>query len=176
MRSMVKHVIGMAKRFLDLRGAKAPKLELDYLRLLYAVKEIRREGNEAQGYLVVLTSQISAVASRWGKKYGGEGAVITWVPPLSQKEKGMIEAEVKSNIEGMLIGSTGLGTEGRSSAALGASIAERYLVTFIEEREPGVYRETRESLFPFRVRWDYYGKKSKKADPLRPVGSGKESV
>ena len=54
----MKHILGMAKSHLDLRGAKAPKLELDYLHLIYAVKEIREKGESAQGYLVVMTEEI----------------------------------------------------------------------------------------------------------------------
>ena len=39
----MKHILGMAKSNLNLRGAKAQKLELDYLRLIYAVKGIREK-------------------------------------------------------------------------------------------------------------------------------------
>jgi len=33
----MKHILGMAKSFEDLKGARSPILELDYLRLVYAV-------------------------------------------------------------------------------------------------------------------------------------------
>ena len=36
----MKHVLGMAKSHLNLNGAKREKLELDYLRLAYAVKDL----------------------------------------------------------------------------------------------------------------------------------------
>ena len=50
----MKHVLRMVKSQLDLRGAKSQKLELAYLRLVYAVKEIKKQGDNALGYLVVL--------------------------------------------------------------------------------------------------------------------------
>ena len=65
----MKHVLGMAKSALDLRGAKGPKLELDYLRLLYAVKELRKRGDNAQGYLIVLTEPIHERTRQWENKY-----------------------------------------------------------------------------------------------------------
>jgi hypothetical protein len=65
----MKHVLGMAKSFLNLEGARSQKLELDYLRLIYAVKEIRKRGDSALGYLVVLTPQIGIRLKQWENKY-----------------------------------------------------------------------------------------------------------
>ena len=55
----MKHVLGMVKSQLDLRGAKSQKLELDYLRLIYAVKKIRKQKDNAMGYLAALTNLCS---------------------------------------------------------------------------------------------------------------------
>jgi len=46
----MKHILGMAKSFLDLKGVKSQKLELYYLRLVYAVKDLRK-GRDDQRYL-----------------------------------------------------------------------------------------------------------------------------
>ena len=44
----MKHILGMVKRNLDMKGAKGPKLELDFLRLVYAVKDNRTPPNKPQ--------------------------------------------------------------------------------------------------------------------------------
>ncbi|MGH7645352.1 MAG: hypothetical protein ACREMR_07170, partial [Gemmatimonadales bacterium] len=70
-RPPMRHVLGMAKRHLDLNGAKAPKLELDYLRLVVAVRELRLRGQAAVGYLLVMTPTIKRRTQAWANKYGG---------------------------------------------------------------------------------------------------------
>jgi hypothetical protein len=147
----------MAKRFLDLRGAKGPKLELDYLRLLYVVKELRSQGEEAQGYLLVLTPEIRSVTLLWQAKYEADEAVTVLVPQLSDAERSLIEQEIQANIAGMLEGHLGLGDGSQSNAAEGAAIGEAHLEALIKAHEPEVARVTRRAEFPFRIRWDYYG-------------------
>lgn len=63
----MKHVLGMAKSHLDLKGAKGPKLELDFLRLVYAVKELRARGDQANGYLLVMEEDIASRVKSWIK-------------------------------------------------------------------------------------------------------------
>lgn len=153
----MRHILGMAKRFLDLNGAKGPKLELDYLRLTYVVKELRTPGVEAQGYLLVMTPEICRVTSLWKNKYRAAGTVHVLVASPSDSERLLIEREVASNTAGMLAGSSGSESGVRSSAMVGAAIAERYLAEMIGIREPTVSRITRQREFPFGIRWDYYG-------------------
>ena len=152
-----KHVLGMAKRFLDLRGAKGPKLELDYLRLLYAVKELRFHGEEAQGYLLVLTSKIESVTLRWQEKYEAGDTVRVLVPELSDPERSLFEREIAANILGMLEGYLGSSSGNQSSAAEGAAIAEAHLEALLKVHEPEAIRIMRPAEFPFHIRWDYYG-------------------
>ncbi len=68
-------VLGMAKSNIDLRGANSPRTELDYLRLAYAVKELRRSGEGAKGYLLVRTQRIVDRTRKWETKYRCEGVV-----------------------------------------------------------------------------------------------------
>lgn len=63
----MKHVFGMAKSSLDLRGGKGRNLELDFLRLVYAVQHFQRAGDLAQGYLVVLGDGMSQRVKAWAK-------------------------------------------------------------------------------------------------------------
>jgi len=69
----VKHVFGMAKSHLDLKGAKGPKLELDFLRLVYVIKDFRSKGKQATGYMAVLTDQIAQRVNGWAHKYDAKG-------------------------------------------------------------------------------------------------------
>lgn len=52
------HVFGMAKSSLDLLGAKRQKLELDFLRLVYACQHYQANGCQAFGYLAVTSAAI----------------------------------------------------------------------------------------------------------------------
>ncbi len=103
----LKHILGMVKRNLDLKGAKGPKLELDFLRLVYAVKELRRSGNEAKGYLLVMTSPIAQRVAAWQAKYQAGDSVVVEIASLSAEQLGTIQAEVRANIDGMVAGTVG---------------------------------------------------------------------
>jgi hypothetical protein len=153
----MKHVMGMAKRHLDLRGAKGPKLELDFLRLTVAVAELKRRGHDAKGYLLVMTPAIADRARAWAAKYPSGDGVEILVADVSPYELVMLNAEVQANTAGMIGGAQGQSVAGLSDASAGASVAEAKLRSIIEVREPGV-REVRDSSrFPLGVRWDYYG-------------------
>jgi hypothetical protein len=153
----MKHIFGMAKRCLDLNGAKAQKLELDYLRLVYAVRELRRLGNDAQGYLLVMTPGIKQRVAAWQRKYQGEDAVVVETAKLNEQQLKLLESEVKANIEGMVAGTLGQNVAGRSNANVGGQIGEEQLKLLIEMYEPGVVRSSNAQEFPFQIKWDYYG-------------------
>jgi len=149
----------MAKRLLGLRGAKAPKLELDFLRLAVAVSKLRRKREKAQGYLLVLKPEIENRAKAWARKYGVRDAVTVLRARLSAKELAMIEDEVKRNKDGMVDGTRGLAVRGRSSAVEGGRLCEARLARSIRNHEPGVVR-VRMGRRPLGIRWDYYGVRS----------------
>lgn len=153
----MKHILGMAKSFLDLRGAKSPKLELDYLRLAYAVKELKKGGDDAQGYLVVLTPEISGCVKRWQNKYQAKDCVIVIDISLPQVLKNSLKLEKDNNKAGMVAGSIGGKTGGRSSANLGRQTGENALSDKIFELEPRVKQTHDENIFPCGIRWDFYG-------------------
>jgi hypothetical protein len=153
----MKHVFGMAKRCLSLNGANAQKVELDYLRLVYAVKELRRESHEAKGYLLVMTPAIAKRTERWLAKYNAGDAVEVIVPELTEEMKSIIKIEIINNIDGMIAGTIGEDVAGRADATPGCLIGERLLSEWIEQHETGISRQNNEKLFPLRIRWDYYG-------------------
>ncbi len=154
----MRYILGMAKRALDLNGAKRQKLELDYLRLVYAVKELRRQGKGAQGYLVVLTNEIYNTTSTWNEKYQANDTVKVLVASITEQERRDIENEINLNISGMLAGTAGEDTKGQSSAERGGAIGEHYLNELIKQYEPGVAKGINEKGFPFTISWDYLGK------------------
>lgn len=154
----MKHVLGMAKSHLDLRGAKGPKLELDLLRLVYAVKELRsREREEAQGYLLVMTRRIAERAKSWMKRYEAGDAVVVVAAGLSQGDLAALRAEKNRNVAGMVAGTLGEVVGDQSDAAFGKRLGEEELRNLIRSKESGANEITDESQFPFGVRWDFYG-------------------
>jgi hypothetical protein len=147
----------MAKRHLDLNGAKAPKLELDYLRLLVAVRQLRQQGQDAAGYLLVMTSAIKRRAHAWASKYCAKDEVQVVVATLTPRRQRQVQAEVRANRIGMVEGSRGRPVRGRSDARMGGRLAERQLSAFIEKREPHVRKITDSKDLPLGIQWDYYG-------------------
>lgn len=155
--TQTKHALGMVKRNLDLKGAKGPKLELDFLRLVYVVKALRKSGHEAKGYLLVMTPSIARRVDVWQKKYEAGNSVLLETAQLSQEQYQIIKSEIRENKNGMVAGTVGEDVAGRSDATVGGQIGEVLLQQLVETHEQGVHRSFNEQDFPFRIRWDYYG-------------------
>lgn len=97
------HVFGMAKSSLDLLGAKRQKLELDYLRLVYACQHYQTSGCQAFGYLSVTSAAIGQQVEKWERKYlVPPGLVQLVVPTLSEVEQQLLLAEKDRNRLGNL--------------------------------------------------------------------------
>jgi len=147
-----KHILGMAKSSLNLKGGKGPKLELDFLRLVYAVQHLRARGDYAKGYLLVMTEDIRKRAKSWiGKYEAGDTIVIDIPPPLPPDKQEALEAEKKRNA-----GAINPGSPGDAVAVLGKQLGEDALRKLIELYEPEVREVKNESAFP-DIRWDFYG-------------------
>lgn len=154
---IVKHIFGMAKSSLDLNGAKAQKLELDFLRLAYAVDHYRRCGEEAQGYLLVLGPALQARVVAWTRKYGASDAVRCVCHSVSSSELDALGVEKAANIAGMIAGTRGEDARSQSAATFGHSLGEQALQSAIRAAEPGVEDRTNGPALPFGIRWDFYG-------------------
>lgn len=148
-------ILGMAKSSLDLRGAKAQKMELDLLRLVYAVARLRHGGQAARAYLLVMNAALARRVAVWLEKYESPDAVRILVAAPDSDELARLRAEKASNVEGMAAGVTGEEAGERSSAALGEAYGERMLGEMIAELEDGVTRY--EGPSPLGVRWDFIG-------------------
>ncbi len=99
---MKKYLLGMAKSNLDLKGGKARSLELDYLRLAYAVSNLRLKGLEAKGYLSVTTNAVAKRIEKWQSKYLAKDYIEIIVGNgLSGKDFKNLHAEKKRNAKGI---------------------------------------------------------------------------
>ena len=153
----MKYILGMAKCTLDLKGAKGPKLELDFLRLVDAVKEIRRRGDEAKGCLLVMTPAIAQRVAAWQTKYRADDSVHVATARLSEEQLGIVQDQVRTTREGMVAGTVGDDVAGRSDATAGGQLGEELLRQVIEASEQGIRRSVNEREFPFGIHWDYFG-------------------
>ena len=156
-RDVMKYIIGMAKSPLDARGGKGRNLELDFLRLLLAVRHLGCDGNSAQGYLLVLTPELGRLAERWHEKYDAGPAVKILVGELDASTRSRLEAEKQANARGSLPKSldSQSGDSGDSVAGLGKKTGEDSLRAEILKLEPNA-REAN-GVGPFRVNWDFFG-------------------
>jgi hypothetical protein len=148
----MKHVFGMAKSPLDGGGAKGRNLELDFLRLLYAVEHFRAAGNEAQGYLLVLAEPLRTRISKWVKKYDAMDCVELIVATLDESQTRLLSEEKIRNRLGNAKGAD----RSLASAAYGKRLGEEALRAHILASETGV-SETMAGEVPFGVAWDFYG-------------------
>ena len=154
----MKHILGMAKSNLDMKGAKGPKLELDFLRLAYAVKELSSKGDSATGYLLVMTEEIAQRARSWTEKYQSGDAVVIAVANLSPTELVALRTEKENNVAGMVAGSLGNDVGSQSVAEMGRQLGERKLRKTIMDTEHKVQEIEDVNEFPLGIRWDYYGR------------------
>ena len=142
----------MAKSNLDLKGAKGPKLELDFLRLAYASRQL--EG-EVRCYLVVMTEEIAIHVGGWAIKYEAEDLVEVLVAPLSPEQLTALRAEKLRNIQAMVDGVAGKDASA-ADASFGRDLGEHYLHQIVAERHPQA-TQVAATVHPFGVRWDYCG-------------------
>jgi hypothetical protein len=153
----MRYVLGMAKSSLDLTGAKAQKLELDVLRLIYAVQHLRRGGSEAHGYLLVLRPELITRARTWLVKYQAADCVTCLWHSMSEAENAALLAEKASNVSGMLAGTAGEPVNGQSSADSGRALGELALFRLIQKHEPSVRAAPPTLAPPLSIRWDFFG-------------------
>ena len=143
----------MAKSNLDMKGAKPVKLELDFLRLAYAVQ---KDDSVEKGYLMVSSESIKTRTQTWNKKYSLKGEVGVLVAQLSQSDLKLLEAEKANNSEGILKKDDLDLDNKKSIAKMGKSLLEKELKLQVESRE-GSLEETNN--YPLGIRWDYCGSK-----------------
>ncbi|MBI2849703.1 MAG: hypothetical protein HYX80_01510 [Chloroflexi bacterium] len=153
----MKHLLAMVKPFPDCKGHKASMIELDYLRLIYAVGEMRRQCEDAQGYFVVIADEIPRRMSKWEHAYQGNRCVEMISTSPASYVRHPAGNEKTANLSGMVTAAI-LDKSGRQSySSIRRSIEDCILAETILALEPNVQRIRDESRFPLGIRWDYYG-------------------
>jgi hypothetical protein len=142
----------MAKSSLDLRGAKSPKLELDFLRLAYVVRDIRAAGGNAIGYLAVLDSIVAETASSWIEMYHSGNSVVVLVRELGMRDHEMLMSGKSDKAPGFLPDPEIYKLERK--LAMSWELGNQALQSAIEERHPGIISCPNP---PLGIQWDYYG-------------------
>ena len=109
----------MAKSALDLRGGKGRNMELDFLRLLYAVEHFRARGFGAQGYLLVMTTGIAGTIGSWVRKYNASECVDVATATLTDDDLDLLRVEKAGNAAGIVRSLVDSGEASRSCADTG---------------------------------------------------------
>jgi hypothetical protein len=149
----MKHIIGMAKSYLDLRGSKTRNLELDFLLLALAVNKSRSPNADARGVLMVLDEKVWKRADGWRTKHGVANDVEVVLVKPTAAEVEILRVEKAANARGNAPGSK----SEDASAAKSAAIAEGYLRAEIQKRFPGVCERQPGLPHLVCISWDFYG-------------------
>jgi len=152
-RKIEKCILGVANLSLCLNRAKKAKLELDLLRLIYAVKEIRSHGINAQGYFLVMNvKELVYLVEKWQQKYAAGASVEIILMDLSQQQADGLEkiADAKGQEK------SGKLVDHRSIVLTEHEEGKSYLAEYIQQKENTLNSIRNEICYPFKVRWDYY--------------------
>jgi hypothetical protein len=152
------HVFGMAKSSLDLLGAKRQKLELDFLRLVYACQHYQANGCQAFGYLAVTSAAIEQQVAKWATKYlVPPGLVQLVVPTLSDAEQQSLLAEKGRNRLGNLAKADAAVLLKDADGSFGRDLLEAALESSILKQHTALRGSAAVGGYPMGVQWDYYG-------------------
>jgi len=151
----LRYVFGMAKSSLDTRGGKGRNLELDFVRLVLAVRTMTADGSTAHGYLLVLDDRVASRVRSWQRKYAALDLVSVLVHTATVAEQESLCEEKRLNALAITTQKPTLPSA--SVASLGEAIAEKALRAAIHESEPGVVEAPPDTALPLGVRWDFFG-------------------
>ncbi len=133
---------------MSMRDSCASAIELDFLRLSYAVAYLNSKGGDTHGYIAVLRQEIRDAAQGLQGRYGvGETVNIVFASLLVTDMTRLAEAAGSSHDDGV--------PEAEESVA--RDIALNALRREIAAREPDAVEKTADGALPFGVEWDYYG-------------------
>jgi len=131
-----------------MRDSCASTLELDFLRLSYAVASLNSKGEDTHGYIAVLRQEVRDAAQGLQRRYEVGAAVsIVFASLLVTDMTRLAEAVESSGDDGVL----------ETEAHVARDIALNTLRREIAAREPEAVEKTADGALPFGVDWDYYG-------------------
>src|ERR1022692_1075566 len=134
----MKKFFGMAKSFLDLRGCRHAKTELDLFKIAYALESLKKRGQEGVGYMLVMRPSIKNTVEMWIKKYGFSDEIRVVVVEPTNAEQITLSDEKVRNKQGMMKGSAGEKTDADSWATQGRTLGERYLFETIRREHADI--------------------------------------
>ncbi len=144
----MKQILGVACPCLSVRDSGASALELDFLRLSYAVAYLNSKGEDSHGYMAVLRQEVRDAAQGLQRRYGVGAAVsIVFASLLVTDMTKLVEAAGSPRDDGV--------SETEESVA--RDIALNALRREIAALEPDAVEKTTEGALPLDVEWDYYG-------------------
>ena len=144
----MRQILGVACPCLNMRDSCASTLELDFLRLSYAVAHLNSRGEGTHGYIVVLRQDIRDAAQGLQRRYGVGAAVsIVFASLLVTDMTRLAEAVESPRDDGVL----------EAEASVARDIALGALRREIAALEPDAVEKTAGGALPFGVEWDYYG-------------------
>jgi len=144
----VKHVLGIAFQHVELDGPRLGELELQFLRLSYAVHKLTQSGVDACGYFVVLRQETRDRVLRLKADYGaGDNVRVVFAGLLISEMTELAEAEDAARTSG----------DEASAAGVRRTISMNALRREIASQEAGVVETASEEARPFGVMWDYCG-------------------
>lgn len=148
------HILGMAKSSLDLKGAKASKLELDFLKLAYTAKNLIEDGDEVYAYLLILTDKFQSRIKEWIKKYNTGDVVKLIICTPSNNTLELLHDEKLRNSLGVTSKSSLKELNKLSCADIGKQTGEQALHDFIQDKHKEIKPY---SNYNFQgISWDYY--------------------
>jgi hypothetical protein len=145
-------IYGMAKSYLDLKGAKCRGFELDFLRLALVAD---RDANCKAAYLSAPLPKSTGleIVQIWNQKYGLSKVVIFVPTELDETEMRLLQVEKTGNRNANR-------TKGnkQAGAGYGEKLIEGKLMQHIQAHHPGIIGSThREAHYLPGIRWDYFG-------------------
>lgn len=147
---------GVADKYTkSIKPGSSRSLELDFLRLVYATKELMRGGHEVHAYLMVTTDVIVEKIEKWRKKYEVEKGLVNIESASLNKDDIKNIVEEKNNNKTANTPTSENRIEG-AKADNGRDIIEKKLKIHIEKNhgEPENNEEVKE--MPFQIKWDYF--------------------
>ncbi|MCK9355962.1 MAG: hypothetical protein M0R22_02275 [Dehalococcoidia bacterium] len=144
----MKHVLGVAFPHAELDGPRCGELELQFLRLSYAVHRLAQSGVDARGYFVVLRQEIRDRVLRLKADYGaGDNVRVVFASLLVSEMTALVDAAELARKAG----------DEASAESVRRTISVNVLRREIASQEPGVIESTLPEAMPFGVAWDYHG-------------------
>ncbi len=159
----MRHVFGIAFSRVEMDESARQELELSFLRIVYAVSHVRRNGDEGQGYLAVVRQEARDVVRRLKTAYGvGDEVRVVFASLLVSDLAKLTDAAEKVRI----------GEDVNAEREVAGTISTGALHREISASELGVVWAGETGPMPFGVPWDFYGMQ----EWASTVGSDEETL